>query len=88
MGVHAVTRGEAYYAAVPVFIPHVKRIEPRYTMAEDGKGGLVRIGNPRMGECGVCRLPSINCRAPEPKSPQPMDGLGMGVIARSLGIGG
>jgi hypothetical protein len=74
-------RREAYYTLVPHFIPHVKRVEPRYTMAEDGKGRLVRVSNPRMGECGVCRLPSIDCRAPEP--PQSVDGLGLGVIAHN-----
>lgn len=72
---------ESYYAAVPVFLPHVKRVEPRYILA-DGQ----RIANPRMGLCGVCGLEAINCRAPEP-AVRPLDGIGMGVIARSLGIG-
>lgn len=65
------TRDERYYAAVPVFIPHTKRVEPRYIFA-NGQ----RVSNPRMGLCGVCGLPAIDCRAPE-TSPQSPARLGM-----------
>jgi hypothetical protein len=77
------SRGEAYYAAVPVFIPHVKRVEPAFIVTHEA-GRTISARNPRVGLCGVCGLEAVNCRAPGP--PQSMDGLGMGVIARSLGL--
>ena len=40
--------------------------------------------------CQVCGWPEPEADDPSPATerPQPMDGVGMGVIARSLGIGG